>query len=127
MSPILNSFLNSFRVQSISLKLIVPLSSFCVLMTVSNLSILVTTANSHPKDFSKFKSLRSFFQFLYFFIFDRGPLHPFLLSNSCKPFLSDCVAIFCNSKSKGVLMLNPCLYTLSYPYLSITSFLTSST
>ena len=40
-----------------SLKLIVPLSSFCVLMTVSNLSILVTTANSHPKDFSKFKSL----------------------------------------------------------------------
>ena len=82
MSFILNNSEKFLRVQSISFKLIIPLFPLRVSITASNLSILFTNASSHPIDFSKLNTVSSSFQFLFFFVFDKAPLQPFLLSNS---------------------------------------------
>ena len=103
-----------------------PFSRFSVCMTASNLSILFMIAICHPIVFSNLYFSKFLFQSL-FFLLSNAPRQPFLLSYSISPFLNAFDAKFWNSRFIGVLILKPCLWTLSYPYCLIIFFLTSST
>src|SRR5210317_2649327 len=110
MSPTLNNSLKFFLVQDISLYSIIPLIFFSVSILALNWFSSLTIATCHPIDCSN-KKLFSIFsnQSLLYSIFFNGPLQHFLLSYAINPLRRLSVAIFCNSRLIGVLILYPCL------------------
>ena len=83
-----------------------PFKLSFVSIIVLNLLISFTIAIFQLIDFSNLNFLSIFLnQSLEYFKFLIGPRHPFLLSYEINPLLKDSVAIFCNFKFIGVLML----------------------
>ena len=109
MSPFLNNSSNSFFVQEIFLYFIIPFILFSVSISKLNFLTFFTIASFQSSDFSILNFFKSLFQSLLYFLFVTGPLHPFLLSYSSRPFRNDSVAIDCSSRLIGVFIINPCL------------------
>ena len=101
MSPTLNNSSKSNLVQLIDENSIMPLFPSIVSISVEKRFIFLIIDKFHPIDFSNLKSSRFFDQSELFFLFNKGPLHPFFLSNSIKPFLSEIVACSCNLRFNG--------------------------
>ena len=88
-STTLNISSKFFLVQSIDENSIKPSFLSDVSISIENRFTFLTIDNFHPIDSSNLNFLVFSIQFKLFFVFNNGPLQPFFLSNSIKPFLND--------------------------------------